>query len=278
MGYIDAHVHVWTDDYEAYPFAPGHEPAAAKPKTFFAEDILNHARPCGVERVVLVQMSYYGSDNAYMLDVMEEHPGVFAGIGVVDVTGPKPDVEMVQLAEVGVRGFRIAPGGRPVETWLDGDSFTRMFEAGARHGLALCPLMPPAGLKALAQRCEQFPETPVVIDHLGLVGASGEIKEEDLAALCSLARHPQVMVKVSAFYALGAKEAPHDDLVPLIQRVWEAFGSQRLMWASDSPYQVQAPHTYEASISLIRDRLDFLSDADRDQILRGTAEGLFFPS
>jgi len=278
MGYIDAHVHVWTDDYESYPFGPGHDPADAKPKTFFAEDILSRARPCGVERVVLVQMSYYGSDNAYMLDVMEEYPGVFAGIGIVDVRGARPDEEMVELAEAGVRGFRIAPRGAPMEAWLDGDNYTRMFEAGARHGLALCPLISPAGLPSLAQRCEQFPEAPVIIDHLGLVGASGEIEEEDLAVLCSLARHPRVMVKVSAFYALGAKQAPHDDLAPLIQRVCEAFGPQRLMWASDAPFQVQAPHTYDASVSLVRDRLDFLSAADRDQILGGTAEGVFFPS
>jgi len=48
------------------------------------------------------------------------------------------------------------------------------------------------------------------------------------------------------------------------------------MWASDSPFQVQDEHTYEASVALIRDHLDFLSDADREQILRGTAEGFFF--
>jgi len=278
MGYIDAHVHVWTDEYEDYPFASGHEPADAKPPTFFAEDILNHAQPCGVERVVLVQMSYYGNDNTYMLEVMARHPGIFAGIGKVDPRGPRPDEEMVRLAQDGIRGFRISPANAPAETWLDGDAYARMFEAGAHHNLALCPLISPAGFKSLAERCEQFPETPVVIDHLGLVGASGEIQEQDVDALCSLARHPRVMVKVSAFYALGTKEAPHDDLAPLIRRVWEAFGAQRLMWASDAPYQVQAPHTYEASVSLVRDRLGFLSDADRDQILGGTAEGFFFPS
>ena len=278
MGYIDAHVHVWTDEYEDYPFASGHKSADAKPPTFFAEDILSHARPCGVERVVLVQMSYYGNDNAYMLEVMARHPGIFAGIGKVDPGGPRPDAEMVRLAEAGIRGYRISPANAPAETWLDGDAYTRMFEAGALHNLALCPLISPPGFQSLAERCQQFPETPVIIDHLGLVGASGEIQERDVDALCSLARHPRVMVKVSAFYALGSKEAPHDDLVPLIRRVWEAFGAQRLMWASDAPYQVQAPHTYEASVSLVRDRLGFLSDADRDQILGGTAEGFFFPS
>jgi predicted TIM-barrel fold metal-dependent hydrolase len=62
----------------------------------------------------------------------------------------------------------------------------------------------------------------------------------------------------------------------MIRRLLDAFGSERLMWASDCPYQVEAPHTYEASIALIRDRLDNINDEDRQNILRNTAERVFF--
>lgn len=278
MNYIDAHVHVWTDDIRNYPFAPSFKLEDAKPPRFLPEDILDHARPCGVDRIVLVQMSYYGSDNSYMLDVMEEHPGVFAGIGIVDWHSAQPDEEMRWLGECGVRGFRIYPRGVKVENWLDGEGFARMFAAGAEHRLALCPLINPDGLPALSRRCEEFPGTPVIIDHLCRIGANGSISEAHLEQLCLMARHPAVMVKLSAFYALGRKVAPYTDLSELIRRVHEAFGPQRLMWASDAPYQVQAPHTYRDSVELVRQRLEFLSEDDRDQILRRTAEDFFFPT
>jgi len=91
------------------------------------------------------------------------------------------------------------------------------------------------------------------------------------------------LVKLSAFYALGRKQAPYDDLSNLIRRVYESFGPARLMWASDAPYQFHKGHTYAASVvliqnsvALIQNRLDFISDADRDQIMRGTAEDFFF--
>ena len=90
-----------------------------------------------------------------------------------------------------------------------------------------------------------------------------------------MAKHANVMVKISAFYALGRKTPPYVDLVPLIRRVFDAFGPERLMWASDCPFQV-VDHTYEDSIGLIRDRLDFLSAEDKQLILRKTAEDLFF--
>jgi predicted TIM-barrel fold metal-dependent hydrolase len=83
-------------------------------------------------------------------------------------------------------------------------------------------------------------------------------------------------VKLSAFYALGAKKSPYDDLIPTIRRLLDAFGPERLMWATDCPYQVQEGHTYADSIGLIRGRLDGLSDSDRDWLLRRTAERVFF--
>ena len=94
-------------------------------------------------------------------------------------------------------------------------------------------------------------------------------------------KHPQVNVKVSAYYALGAKKPPYDDLAPMIRRLRDAYGSQRLMWATDCPYQVQPgpggeAHSYAASLELVRDRLDFLSRAERLDILRNTARLVFF--
>ena len=85
-------------------------------------------------------------------------------------------------------------------------------------------------------------------------------------------------VKLSAFYALGKKQSPYTDLGPMIQKLVNAFGSQRLMWATDCPYQVQGSHTYADSIALIRDKLPFLRDEDRSWILSKTAEKVFFAS
>jgi predicted TIM-barrel fold metal-dependent hydrolase len=62
----------------------------------------------------------------------------------------------------------------------------------------------------------------------------------------------------------------------MIGRVLDAFGPERCMWASDSPYQVQPPHTYAASIALIRDQLSGLSAGDKEWVLRKTAERVFF--
>lgn len=140
----------------------------------------------------------------------------------------------------------------------------------------MCPLIGPDAIPSVDRMCARFPDTPVVIDHLARIGAGGEIRQADVRALCGLARHRHVHVKVSAFYALGKKQYPYTDLSPLIRALYQAYGPQRLMWASDSPFQVQAPHTYEGSIELVRNRLSFLSHGDREWLLRKSAERVFF--
>jgi predicted TIM-barrel fold metal-dependent hydrolase len=64
-------------------------------------------------------------------------------------------------------------------------------------------------------------------------------------------------------------------LAPLIRRVYDAFGGQRLMWGSDSPFQVENGHSYRESLTLVRDGLPFLSGTDRNSLLGGTAARVF---
>lgn len=275
-GAIDAHVHVWTPDTERYALAPGFRRDEMKPPSFTPEELFSHARPCGVARIVLIQMSFYGFDNSYMLDTMRRFPGVFSGVGVIDDSAKAPQQEMRRLAKSGVRGFRIYPRNMPVDRWLDGAGMQAMWKCGGEDGLAMCHLVNPDALAAIARMGRKFADTPIVIDHFARIGVSGEIRETELDQLCQLAKNPRAYVKTSAFYALGKKQAPYLDLAPMIRRLLDAYGPERLMWATDCPYQVQEGHTYEDSIALVRDRLDFLSAGDREWLLRKTAEKVFF--
>ena len=274
-GSIDAHVHVWTADTQRYPLAAGYAKERMAIPSFTPEEFFAHARPAGVTRTVLIQMSYYGFDNSYMLDVMRAHRGVFSGVAIVDATA-NPETAMRELARHGVRGFRIVAGTQVPDRWLSGEAMAAMWKCAASEGLAICPLMNPQFLPALDAMCRRFPQTPVAVDHFARIGTDGQIRDRDVEQLCALARHKRVRVKLSAFYAFGKKQSPYLDLAPMIRRLLDAFGPERLMWASDCPFQVLGCHRYQDSIDLIRQRLDFLSAADRDWLLRRSAEQLFF--
>jgi len=276
-GCIDAHSHIWTRDVKSYPLAKGQTVDDLDPPSFTAEELLKTAEKESVTRVVLIAHNrYYRWDNSYMTDSAKKYPGRFRVVGMVDDAKPNPDVAMRNLLKKRVTGFRITPRIRGRDKWLKTEGMQAMWKCAADTRQPMCCLINPQDLPDIDAMCRRYPDTPVVIDHLGRVGVSGTIDERDVQRLCRLARHQHVFVKVSAFYALGKKKPPYSDLMPLVRRVYDAFGPKRLMWASDSPYQLVGEHSYKASISLVRDKLDFLSKADREWLLRKTAEAVYF--
>ena len=273
--YIDAHVHVWTPDKSRYPRSGRDRDAQFDPASFTPEELFANAKPCGVKRVVLVQMNFYGFDNSYMLDAIKKYEGAFRGVAIVDETAPDVTHNMRHLAALGVGGFRITSGDQP-QTWLDSPGMTAMWKCASETSQAMCALVNPDALPSINRMCAKFPQTKVVIDHMARLGMNGPIRDPDVSALCDLARHDHVYVKVSAFYALGKKQYPYQDLADMIRRLRDAYGADRLMWGSDSPFQVENGHTYAGSIELVRDRLDFLTSDDRKWMLGKTAEKVFF--
>jgi predicted TIM-barrel fold metal-dependent hydrolase len=273
--YIDAHVHVWKPADALFPYDPHYSGPAAAPITFTPENLLAITETVAVKRIVLVQMSFYGTDNSYMLDAMKRHRSVFSGIAVVDEDAASLAVEMARLASLGVRGFRITQGNRPAG-WLETANMREMWHLAAEMKLAICPLVGPDAIPALDRMCAEFTGTTLVIDHMARIGMDGKLRNQDVSSLCKLSRHLRVHVKVSAFYALGKKQSPYSDLAPLVHALYDAYGPRRLMWGSDSPFQVQPPYTYAESLEFVRNRLPFLSLEDKEWILRKSAEMVFF--
>src|SRR5262249_40267133 len=193
MAFIDAHVHVWTPDVHHYPLAAGFKKEDMKPASFTPEELFKHTKPAGVNRINLIQMSFYGTDNRYMLDMIALYPDVFVGTAVIDPHGEAPDQQMAELAKKSVRAFRIHPrlSKQPPARELEPAGYGKMFPAGAKNNQAMSCLIDPDGLPEVDRMCRQFRDTPVIIDHLCRIGANGTIADKDVEALCALANHPR---------------------------------------------------------------------------------------
>ena len=289
---IDAHIHVWAADREKHPLAPGFEVSDLLIPSYEPDDHFQICRRHGVGRVNLVQMTYYGTDHSYILDIIAGDPERFVGTGVVpavtDISVGSPGDTMIALSRGGIYAFRVrgkSARPRPLgdgAQWMDHPGYQEMFEAGAKHDLAISFLISVADLQELDRMCARFPETPVIIDHLCLIGADGRFPEQDIDALCRMARHEKVMMKVGPFNNVGSKVRPYLDVLPLVERVVGAFGPERCMWESNGPaarpgiYDADLIGDYEASLALIRDHADFLTASDKEQVLLRTAETFFF--
>lgn len=275
-GLIDAHVHVWTSDRGKYPLSSNFSEKEVVPAVFDPPILLAEQTGTGVTRTVLIQMSFYQFDNSYMLDVIKADPARFRGVAIVDDSVAGVGERMKDLRGKGVRGFRLYAFPDKVATWGSSEGMQEMWKVGGEDGLAMCCLTDPASLPVIQKMCRKYPDTTVVIDHFARVGMTGEVDQKQLDQLLALAEFKNTYVKTSAFYALGLKKPPYTDLAPMFRQVRDAFGSKRLMWGSDCPYQVQGEHTYKASVALVQEGLDFLPAEEKADIMKGTAEKVFF--
>jgi len=152
-----------------------------------------------------------------------------------------------------------------------------MWKTAAAEGLAICPLINPEALPLIDKMCQRYPDTTVVIDHFARARHGGPGQGTPVARpLPPCPASPHLRQDLSLLRLGREGRPPCLDLAPLIRRVRDAFGANRLMWASDAPFQVDPGHNYHDSIALIRDRLDFLTADDKVWMLRGTAEQVFF--
>jgi len=284
---IDAHIHVWTSDFDRYPLAPGFLKEDLWVPSFTPKDHFQYSgqgtdKPCPDDLL--------WSEPQLHLYLIAEDPETFVGAGIVPAVSnlglADPDKTMVALSAGGIYAFRVR-GGRAreefgdVSRWLDYPGYEKMFAAGAQHNLALSCLMGIDHLPALNRMCTRYPQTPVILDHVcGIRMRDGIFPEEQLKKLCDMAQDKWVMVKIGPFQALvGNGNAPYLDLLPLVERVVDAFGAERCMWESDSggPVAMNDSQTdYPAAFALIRDHAQFLSESEKEQILFRTAEQFFF--
>lgn len=80
-------------------------------------------------------------------------------------------------------------------------------------------------------------------------------------------------VKFSSLPTYSEQPYPFPDLTAGLRGALDAFGSERIMWASDITrmHLLDAPPTYAQVLDRVRVALDFLTPAERDDILGGTA-------
>ncbi len=209
--YIDAHSHIWTPDTGHYPLAPGFRRANMEPPSFTVQELSGGAKPSGVNRVVLIQMSFYGHDNSYICSMRSRCIQVRFSGG----RRHRPECGLSRSRDAEITGTGGARLPDLSKGYADRSLARRRRTAGdvqsggrAEPGYVL-PWSIPAALSALTKACQKFPDTPVVIDHLCRIGVSGrELNRPRSKALCDMAKQKNVTVKVSAFYAAGKRSRP----------------------------------------------------------------------
>src|SRR5438874_2031917 len=119
----------------------------------------------------------------------------------------------------------------------------------------------------LARIAEGSPHLTLIIDHMGLSleVLKNNIRERAIEQTLTLAKYPNVYVKVSSVPAYSFEPYPYRDMNEFVHRVVDAFGPRRCFWGSDLTVSF-AKASYCQRITHFTEELDFLCAGDKEWI------------
>lgn len=279
----DSHMHVFEPGYSHVPNPPYTFPDATPKQYLEMADVL------GLERMVLVSPTYYGTDNTLILDVLRE-VGSSRCRAVVRVEDDIEDAELDRYHGFGVRAIRLDLFQR--QDWPIDDIMTYVRRTAARatpRGWHIQLYASGTLVRDLAPQLADL-EGDFTIDHMGYMLTSHGIDEHDPGRDHERDRHPGKLTAADFGHLLGLlrqgncwikltgphrvmKDKPLSSVGPLA-RALVAARPDRLLWGTDWPHLPDGQRDTGELLNLLADWAP--QEADRQQILVSAPDTLFF--
>lgn len=225
---IDSHAHVFSRALNlaaARRYTPGYDATLG--------EYLRHLQVHGLSHGVLVQPSFLGTDNSYLLGMLQQASEQLRGVVVLEQDVSRDTLN--DMARLGVVGVRLNLMGKVLPDFRD-DAWKSFFGHIAELDWHV----------ELHRQVEDLPELlrqlipfgiKLVIDHFGRPDARFGVDQPGFPELLELGLTGQIWMKVSGIYRLAGTlqqnlEFAHAAL-PLLE---QSFGLRRLVWGSDWPH------------------------------------------
>ena len=266
---VDTHLHCFAGkDDPKFPYHKDGPYQPADPAT--PEHLLKCMADGGVDYAIVVHPEPYQDDHRYLEHCLAVGKGKLKGTCLFfagregNAEKMKSLAKAVPLVAGRIHAYnpdRLPPFGKP--------ELTTLWKQLTELGLAVQLHVEPKYAEGFEPLIKEFKDTRVLIDHLG---RPFQGTEKEYATILGWAKYPNTVMKLSA--VPDKKSYPHSDPQPVIKRLTEAFGADRLMYGGG--YNEKATgKSYKAERDRIAALVAHLSDADRVKVFGGTAAKLF---
>ncbi|MFM0046464.1 amidohydrolase family protein [Paraburkholderia sediminicola] len=261
-----------TCDVHFHVFEVGYQSVKEPHYTFPDGTLKQYLAMCdyiGIERMVLVQPSYYGTDNRLTIDTLAKLGA--RGRGIVMVDEDVTDTELDQFHAAGVRGIRLDLFARAGWDRSDIQSYIlRMIERARPRGWHIQFYTPGYVVRDLIPFLSTV-EYNFVIDHMGYMLEEDGLTGDDFEQLLGLLEHGYAWLKLSAPYRI-AKGRGYGAVGHLAKAIIKAR-PDRALWGTDWPHLTDGSRDTGELVNLL---LDWAPDeGTRQQILVDNPQALF---
>ena len=269
--YLDAHIHLWElNDGEHFWLR---DKVAGLHRDFTEDDLRALRAKCDVGGAIVVQACHTTGETKKWLQRAEKSDQLAGVVGWLDLFSDKLEDE--------VREYRQSPkfvGLRP----LPGDSFGGNWLSDPRSKLAIKTLQALDVSIDTLHRVEdlpraraffrEFPGLRLVLNHGGRPAVMTSIVDPWRSEIQAFAKETSAVVKCSGLVERAGIEWSKDSVKPYVATLIEAFGTRRVMFATNWPV-ITISSTYDLWVNTLVQILDELglSKDEKDDIMWRTA-------
>jgi L-fuconolactonase len=274
---IDSHHHFWDLSRNEFDYswlsAPENEAIC---KTYLPDSLLNHIQNVGVDKTVLVQTQHTLLENDWALQLASQTDYIAGVVGWVDLAAADIEEQVLRYKDQDkFVGIRHITQDEPDDNFIVGEQVLRGLGVLEKHNIPFDLLFYVKHLHHAQQLGQQFPNLPMVIDHLSKPEIKGQRLDNWEANLKAAAKFPSMMCKLSGMVTEADWQAwKPADLKPYIEIVLEAFGPERCMYGSDWPV-CELAATYEQVHNALADTVGCLSESELENIFGATANRFY---
>ncbi len=272
---IDTHQHLWDLKKLRLPWTDGNKILG---RSFLMRDYLKAAEGLGVVKTVYMEVAVTPAQQVaeaeYVLALCRKKDNPMVGA----VIGGRPGTSEFKAYlrrfkdNPYVKGVRqVLHGGNTPPAFFLGDPFVKGIRLLGEWGMSFDLCVRAADLPAAAKLLDKCPATRFILDHCG----NPNLQSKDVSAwkrdIALVAKRKNVVCKVSGFVATAKKDAwKATDLAPVVNRVFDVFGPERVVFGGDWPVCLRAA-TFKQWVSALQSIVGDRSEKERRMLFHDNA-------
>jgi len=274
MQKIDSHQHFWHYRPETHGWI--NQEMSVLKRDFLPPDLGPELANNDGIGCVAVQASQTLDETEWLLSLADQHPFILGVVGWADLKSPDLSNTLERLAQhPKLKGIRHVIQDEPDDYFMLDPDFIRGVNQLPQHHLTYDLLIFERHLPIALDFLDKLKEVAVVVDHIAKPKIAQAEYQPWRKNMQALAQQSAAYCKISGMVTEADWEDwRYDNLVPYLDTVVEAFGSDRLMIGSDWPVCLLAAG-YQQVMEIIERYFEHFSADEREQIFFKNAEEFY---
>jgi len=255
---IDSHQHFWIFDPVRDSWID--ETMANIQRDFMPADLKPILDQNGIDGCIAVQADQSEQQTEFLLDLAQANDFIKGVVGWVDLRASNVGERLAHFSQFKkLKGFRHVLQGEADRALMLTPLFTKGISALKVHDFVYDILIFPDQLGYTNQFVKTFGGHRFVVDHIAKPDIKNKGIEKWANGIKAIGKHENVWCKVSGMVTEADwQNWTEDDFKPYLDTVFEAFGTNRVMFGSDWPV-CNVAGGYEKMISIVKNYTSRLS-------------------